>query len=147
MISAFFPCFWTDYPPDICNTRLTNTLGRDHFQPCERKQVVRYDGAAHVPFESRPARPGTPGESEGSLENRDAGFDAGAEVPELLVDPGALNHVQYRDSFALGEGNIGDPFPLGFSQVVVGGKATIGGHLRRRPLQLRTGRRKLTEPC
>jgi len=74
------------------------------------------------------------GITEGALEDRDAGFDAGAEVPELLLDPGALNHLQYRDFFVLGEGNVGGPFLPGFSEVVTGAKASIDGHLTGRPL-------------
>jgi hypothetical protein len=98
---------------------------------------VRDDGAANVSFESSPARPGASGEPERTFENRDACFDAGAEIPEFLIDPAALDHLQDRDPFALGEGHVGEPSLLGLCEVIPGGKAAIGSYLAgRSPVQL-----------
>jgi len=134
MIVPFFDDFWTYHSFDIGKPRLPLPLNRGcYFQPRQPQQVVGYDGATNILFESSPTRPGAPGQPESTLECRNVGLYAGAEIPKLLVDPAAFDHVQDGDSFALGKGNIGNPFLLGLPQVVLRGKAPIRSHLARRP--------------
>ena len=67
---------------------------RSQSDPCKYQKVIRDDAAPYISFEALPTRPGAAVETEGSFQCGDARLDAGSEVPELLVDPTALGHIQ-----------------------------------------------------
>jgi hypothetical protein len=129
MVRAFFPGFWTYYSLGIGNAGSTLLSNNGSTDSRQHEQVVGHDRTAHIRNESVPAGPGAAGEPEDALENRDVGFDPGMEVLELLVYPTALDHIQHRESLALGEGNITDPLCFGLAEVLPGCEFAIGGHL------------------
>src|SRR5581483_9159501 len=63
---------------------------------------------------------------------RDVGFDAGAEVAQLAIDPAALDHVLNAKPDLFVEGHIVDAKRLGPAEIVTTGKAAIGNRLSRR---------------
>src|SRR4029077_17570896 len=67
----------------------------------------------------------------GSFEARDPGLDPGAEVPQLAIDPAALDHVSARQAALLVEGDIAHAARLGGFEIVEAGITAIGGDLPR----------------
>ena len=82
--------------------------GRSQSDPGQYQKVVGDDAAPYIAFESLPARPGAAVKAEGAFQGGDARLDAGTEVPELLVDPGALGHGKDREPALLGKDGILD---------------------------------------
>ena len=80
--------------------------GRSQSGPRKYQQVVGDDAAPHIALEALPARPGAAVEAEGAFQGGDACLDAGTEVSELLVDPGALCHSKDREAALLGKDGV-----------------------------------------
>src|SRR6266853_3708246 len=68
----------------------------------------------------------------GSFEARDPGLDPGAEVPQLAIDPAALDHVLDREAALLVEGDIAHAARLGGFEIIEAGITAVGGDLPRR---------------
>jgi hypothetical protein len=125
MVFPLFPSFWTYYPLAICTIGTRPPSGCCTIESRQREQVVGEDCTAHIFHKPIPAGPRAAGESEGALEHRNVGLDPCAEAPKLLVYPGALDHLQYRESSALGERHIANAHFLGIPAVVRRGKAPV----------------------
>jgi outer membrane lipoprotein SlyB len=75
------------------------------------------------------AAPGAARQAIGALQARDARLDAGAEVPQLAIDPAAPDHVLDAQAGLLVEGHVADAAGLGLIEIVAAGVAAVGGRL------------------
>ena len=94
------------------------------------EQIVCDDGASHTSNKSMPSGPGGPKQTESVFEHVDVGFDTSPEVPELLVNPCAFDHLQDRYPPFFGKSYITDSTGFTGFKVDLGGKSAIGAHLR-----------------
>jgi len=53
--------------------------------------------------------PGATGQTIGTLQTGDVALDAGTEVPELAIHPGAFHHLTDFKTLLLVEGHVFDP--------------------------------------
>ena len=93
--------------------------GRFQLDPGNNLKVVGEDRTPDVTPESFPTFPGTTVKTKGTLERGDVGFDTGAEVSQLPVHPGALGHVDHRQTSLLGKDHVLDLQIFCRHQVVV----------------------------
>ena len=107
-------------PTNQCHCGLSQPDSGQH------QQIVRDNAAPHILLEAAPSRPCATIQTEGPLQGGDPGLDAGAEVAQHLVDPGALGHLDYRKASLLGKDGVLDFMPLGKGKVLPGGKTAIG---------------------
>src|SRR3972149_9496529 len=98
-----------------------------HEVPGQQEEVCRDDRGTDIAGEGLLALPGAAGEAEDALEEGDHAFDAGAEVAELAVDPGARCHVIDAEATLLGEDDIVEAPYLGCLEVVLAGECGVGG--------------------
>jgi hypothetical protein len=63
-------------------------------------------------------------------------LDAGADVAQHLVNPGALDHLDHGKSSLFGKYSILGFILLGKGKDLLGGKTFIGAHLKRRSAKL-----------
>src|SRR5215831_13477591 len=94
-------------------------------EPGQQRHVVGDDRRPDIGLEVREPAPGAATQAEGSLQARDVGFDAGAEVAQLAIDPVALDHVFDREPARLVECHILYAHGLGLREVVGAGIATV----------------------
>lgn len=71
-----------------------------------------------------------------ALQAGDASLDAGAEVPELAIDPTALDNVFDLKAATPVEGHVAHAERFGLGEVLPAGKAAIVGRLSRRAPQM-----------
>jgi hypothetical protein len=102
--------------------------GSDAGEPGQQRRVVGDDRRPDIGLE---AAPGAATQAEGSLQARDVGFGAGAEVAQLAIDPVALDHVFDREPALLVECHILYAHGLGLGKVVGAGIATVTSGLAR----------------
>ena len=100
---------------------------------CQREEVGADDGSSDIAGEATRAAPGASVEAEGASEEGDPSLDVGAEVPEPLVNPVALDHVQDLEAALLGGAHVLDVEGLSILQVCLGRVAAIEGDLPRHP--------------
>src|SRR5580704_1808384 len=104
----------------------------DKLEPGEEREIEGDDRGPDISVEVVEPAPSAARQAEAALYPRDAGFDTGAEVAELAIDPTALDHVFDAQAGLLVEGHVVDPASLGLAEIVTGGEAAIGGRLSRR---------------
>src|ERR1700750_1831371 len=105
---------------------------KSRVEPGEQHQIVRHHGGPDVGLEVVQSAPGATGGAIRALEAGDRRLDAGAEVAQTTVDPGALDHLGNGDAALLVEGDVGNAAGLGGGEIGAAGVATIGGGLPRR---------------
>src|SRR5450756_1175123 len=89
----------------------------------QNQPTVSHDGTPDILPETWPSLPGAAIQTKGPFQPGDVRFDAGPEVPQLLVNPQALNHIQNSQASPLGEHDVFDPLAFGQPEVVPRGKA------------------------
>lgn len=104
-----------------------------HFQPGQHRKIIRYNRTPNILPKARPSSPVAPVKPKGPLEPRNVRFNTCTEIPELLVHPVALDHLEYRKALSLREHDILDLFFLGPLEIVFGGKPSISCRLTRYP--------------
>ena len=93
-------------------------VGGDHRAPRVRaKRSVRTPRAA-IP-------------AEAALEERDDAFDAGSEMPQALIEPGAFDHLLDGQAGRLAECHITDPERLDCAEIFARAEAAIEDDLLR----------------
>ena len=95
----------------------------------EDEQIAAEDRAPDVGAEGGQALPGAAVEAEDALEPGDDAFDAGPEVAQLAVDPGAAGHVGDLEAAVLGEGDVAHAPGLQGRQIGFRGEAAVEGGL------------------
>jgi hypothetical protein len=106
-IMSFSPDSRYSNPSDTIICPLMSLLsGGGEFNPCQDKEVVGDNATQNISFKSFPARPCAAVKAKGSFESGDACLNAGTEVPELFVNPGALRHLQDRKPAFSGKDGI-----------------------------------------
>ena len=68
--------------------------------------------------------PGATGQAIGTLQTGDVALDAGTEVPQLAIHPGALDHLTDLEPLLFMEGNVFGAKRLGRRQVLLAGIAS-----------------------
>src|SRR5208282_12277 len=79
----------------------------------QNQHIVRHDGTPDILPETWPSLPVAAVQTKGPFQPGDVRFDARPEVPELLVDPQAFNHIQHPQASPLGEHDVFDPLAFG----------------------------------
>ena len=96
-------------------------------KPGQQRHVVDDDRRPDIGLEVREAAPGAAIQAEGSLQARDyLGFDAGAEVAQLAIDPVAPDHVFDREPSLLRECHIPLRPPLAGRHGLASKNAALG---------------------
>jgi len=103
----------------------------------QNQHIVRHDGTPDILAKTWPSLPVAAIQTKGPFQPGNIGFDAGAEVPQLLVNPKAFDHIQNTQASLLGEHHVFDPLVFGQPQVFPGGKTAVRRQLPRRSLKRR----------
>jgi hypothetical protein len=96
------------------------------YQHPQNQHIVRYEGAPDIPAKTWPSPPVAAIRTKGPFQPGNVGFDAGPEVPQLLLNPKAFAHIQTPQASLLGEPHVFDPLVFGRPQVFPGGKTAAG---------------------
>jgi hypothetical protein len=95
-------------------------------QQTQNQDIVRHHGAPDILPEARPTLPVTAIQAKGPLQPGNIGFDPGPKVPQLSLNPQALDHLQDPQTSLLGEHDGFDSLALGQPQIIPRGKAAVG---------------------
>jgi tetratricopeptide (TPR) repeat protein len=91
----------------------------------QNQYIIRHDGTPDILPETGPTLPVAAVQTKGPFQPGDVGFDAGPEVPQLLVNPQAFHHLQHPQASPLGEHDIFNPLAFGQPEVFWGDLAEI----------------------
>src|SRR5512139_2575865 len=90
-----------------------------HYQPAQNAEVVGHHCAPDVLLKPYPACPGAASEPKGTFEPGDVGFNPGPKLPQPLVDPVALDHLQHTQALLLGKHHVLDALAFSPAQIVL----------------------------